>query len=133
MARILIIDDDARVRRILSGGFERLGHEVQEAVDGADGIHAFLHTRFDLVVTDVFMGDRRGTETVRWLRRLDPTVPIIAVPGPLLEDLAAPLDDAERLGADVTMRTVFGIADITAAAARLLADERRRRSRELAG
>ena len=124
MSRVLIIDDDPRIRAVLAAGFQRIGHEVHEATDSSDGIDAFIHARFDLVVTDVFMEDRKGVETIRWLRRLDPTVPVIAVPGPLLEDLASPLHDAELLGADVTMKAIFGVADITAAAARLLSSPR---------
>ena len=72
MAKILIIDDDAQIRRMLERALTGVGYEVVEAKDGDDGLKAFAKHRPELVVTDIVMPDREGLETIRELRRLAP-------------------------------------------------------------
>src|ERR1700733_14793564 len=81
MAKILIIDDDAQIRRMLERALTGVGYEVVEAKDGDDGLKAFAKHRPELVVTDIVMPDREGLETIRELRRLAPHLPVIAISG----------------------------------------------------
>src|SRR2546423_454608 len=55
MARILVIDDDDAVRSTVRRILEPLGHEVQEADDGAAGLTLLADKGADLVITDIFM------------------------------------------------------------------------------
>jgi len=96
MARILVIDDDPNIRRVLQRMLDRAGHEVAVAVDGVEGLRLFAAEAFDLVITDIIMPRREGLETIVELRRQKGGVPIIAMTGYVGRPY---LDAAARLGA----------------------------------
>ncbi len=68
MATILVVEDDASIRRVCVMWLEREGHTVLEARDGADA-REFLQTcDVDLLVSDVEMPRLSGTDLVAWWR-----------------------------------------------------------------
>jgi circadian clock protein KaiC len=80
MARILVVDDEADERFLLRRAFERAGHEVGDADDGAVALAIARDSPPDLIVTDMMMPVMSGAELIRRLRR-DPAtagIPIIA-------------------------------------------------------
>ena len=81
MARILLVDDDDAVRAILRRALVAAGHEVEEAANGALAVAAYRRQPADLVITDLVMPEKDGLEAIMELRRLDPTVKIIAMSG----------------------------------------------------
>lgn len=81
MAKILLIDDDEMLRRVLSKSLAHAGHEVIQAADGQQGLDLARVTGVDIVVTDLIMPVREGVETILQLRRERPTLPIIAISG----------------------------------------------------
>jgi len=81
MSRILVIDDDEQVRALLSEILRRAGHDVAEAVNGADGLAQYQARPADLVITDLIMPEKEGVETILELRKAYPTVRIIAISG----------------------------------------------------
>jgi CheY-like chemotaxis protein len=81
MARILVIDDEEEVRRVVDVMLKNAGHDAVLAVDGNDALQKFAQQRFDLVICDVFMPEKEGIETLKGLRQLDPVVPIIMMSG----------------------------------------------------
>jgi CheY-like chemotaxis protein len=81
MARILVIDDDALVRETVKNMLELNGHEVSLAEHGGDGLRRFGGGTFALVITDILMPEVEGMETVRRLRQISATTPIIAMTG----------------------------------------------------
>lgn len=81
MARILIVDDDEMVRGTIKAILERAGHDVVMAVDGEDGLRQFQQVGCDLVVCDIFMPNKEGISTLRDLRSLDGSIPIITMTG----------------------------------------------------
>lgn len=81
VARILVIDDDDLVAKTIVALLESAGHDVQLGTDGRDALRAFRVGAFDLIVTDIFMPEMEGLETIREIRRLDRKVPIIAMSG----------------------------------------------------
>ncbi len=75
-ARILVIDDEREIRRILTASLTGHGYEVREAASGQEGVsQAALHQP-DLVVLDLGLPDMDGVEVVRRLREWTQT-PII--------------------------------------------------------
>ena len=83
MFRILVVDDEPDLRYLLRSFFERAGHEVREAGDGAAALEAVRRSPPDLVVTDMMMPVMGGAELIRRLRA-DPVtarIPILAVTG----------------------------------------------------
>jgi DNA-binding response OmpR family regulator len=81
MKRILVIDDDEQLRKMLKRMLLQAGYEVIEAVDGLEGTHLFLQQPADLVITDIFMPGKEGLEIIRELRKKFHDVKIIAMSG----------------------------------------------------
>ncbi len=80
MAKILVVDDEPAHRLLLRRTFERAGHEVTDAGDGAAALRAVAESRPDLVVTDVMMPVMDGAELIVRLRSEPATsdIPILA-------------------------------------------------------
>lgn len=119
MARILVIDDDARIRLLLRRVLEKDGHQVEEAGDGASGCDRQRAGGFDLIVTDIVMPDQEGVETIRVLKREFPKLPIIAISGGGGQGIDY-LAMAKKMGADLVLAKPFGNHDVSAAVAELL-------------
>jgi len=82
--RILLVDDDPRVRKILGELMKSWGHTIVVAEDGFSALDAFLVASrsgqpFDVVITDLGMPRMNGAELVRRIREHDRQVPIIIV------------------------------------------------------
>jgi DNA-binding response OmpR family regulator len=117
VAKILIIDDDPRMRRTVSRILARAGHEVIEAPDGMEGMELFRRNHPDIVVTDIVMPKKEGIETILDLRREHPSALILAISGGAVmpSGLHAPLDYldlAKGLGADAVLAKPFRTADL---------------------
>jgi CheY-like chemotaxis protein len=83
VSRILVVDDEPDLRFILRRIFERAGHEVADAGDGAAALECVRGWLPELVVTDMMMPMMNGQELIRRLRA-DPAtaqIPILAVTG----------------------------------------------------
>lgn len=81
MSKILVIDDDAQVRRMFRTLLQGAGHEVREAADGEAAMQILQETHHDVVITDVLMPVLDGWDTISWLRETFPETGIIAVSG----------------------------------------------------
>ena len=81
MARVLVIDDDEEIRTIIEHMLVGAGHQVEAALDGAEGLRLFGKRPPDLVLTDINMPDLDGHDVIAAIRVLHPEVPIIAVSG----------------------------------------------------
>jgi CheY-like chemotaxis protein len=73
MSRILVVDDEPDERFLLRRMFERAGHEVLDAADGAAALAIVRESAPDLIVTDMMMPVMDGPELIRqafrsWLR-----------------------------------------------------------------
>ncbi len=68
MSRILLVDDEARIREVVQYALERDGHVVAAEADGSAGLGRLSHEPFDLVVLDVSMPGLDGLELMRRLR-----------------------------------------------------------------
>lgn len=99
MAKILVIDDEAQLRDLLTKMLERDGHKVMTAFDGVEGVRVFSQFNPDLVITDIIMPNKDGVEVIMDLVALDPTIPIIAISGGRRAITAEfNLESAEMLG-----------------------------------
>jgi two-component system KDP operon response regulator KdpE len=74
--RILVVDDEARMRRFVQMNLDLEGFEVSEAEDGLTAIEKVRNEVFDLVVLDVMMPALDGFETLEHIRELS-SVPVI--------------------------------------------------------
>ena len=81
MARILLVDDEISIRRLLQTILAHEGHEVTTACDGNEGLSLVNLAIFDLVITDLIMPDKEGLEMIREIRKSHPNLKIIAMTG----------------------------------------------------
>jgi PAS domain S-box-containing protein len=99
-ARILVADDEPRVRTSLRQMLEQGGHEVIEAVDGKQGLRQALGGQVDLVITDLVMPEKEGLETIQALRQEMPDIGIVAISGAFGGQF---LKAARAMGADAAL------------------------------
>lgn len=120
MASILLIDDDAGVRRFVSAVLQRAGHKVLEAADGLKGLRALAENSVDLVITDLIMPEKEGLETIHELRQTGSKVGILAISGGFPGNPLNILDMAKRIGADAALGKPFTPSELLDAVERLL-------------
>ena len=75
-AKILLVDDEEAIQKLLRFPLEKEGYQVVQARDGQEALDAFAREPFDLVILDLMMPRIDGTEVCRRLRAVS-TVPII--------------------------------------------------------
>jgi len=76
MKKILVVDDDELLRRVLVSDFARRGYEVCEAGDGAQALEWLARKSFDLVISDVKMPKMDGAELLTTIREIYQEVPV---------------------------------------------------------
>src|SRR5687768_14301785 len=79
MRRILIIDDNETMREGMAATVHRMGHQVDVAAGGVEGLAQFKKRGADLVITDLKMDGMSGMAVLEALRDLDPSVPALIV------------------------------------------------------
>jgi len=79
MKRLLVVDDDARMRRVLQILAHKIGLESTTAASADEALASFRAEQSDLVVTDLKMPDRSGIDLLRDLREIDAEVPVIVL------------------------------------------------------
>jgi CheY-like chemotaxis protein len=116
--KILIIDDDDDFRTMLRIMLGKAGYDILEASNGRSGVDLFLEQHPDLVITDLFMPEQEGLETIRKLKRLNSGIKIIAISGGCSAISFDFLPFAEALGATSILAKPFSrnhiLTEITA-------------------
>jgi two-component system KDP operon response regulator KdpE len=108
--RVLVIDDEAQLRRAVTRSLEGHGYQVREAEDGAAALSAFEVFKPDVVLLDMMLPDMSGVQVCRELRRKHRTpIIILSVIGEERMKVAA-LDE----GADDYLTKPFGMDELLA-------------------
>lgn len=79
--KILVVDDDQVIRLMLEMALESKGYQVIVAADGKEAIAALHNEKFDLVITDLQMGDPDGFAVLREAKELDPLIRRVVMSG----------------------------------------------------
>ena len=110
MAKILVVDDEAQIRKFLRISLGASGHQVTEAETAEAGIALIKTEPFELVILDLGLPDMDGQEAITAIRDLSP-VPII-----VLSVRSTEVDKVEALdrGADDYVVKPFGIGELMA-------------------
>jgi len=107
--KVLVIEDNADLRDYLRQALKLEGHEVLSARNGKEALSMLDGKAFDAVVTDLFMPEMDGIETITALRRRLPDARVIAISGrPGVDYLTV----ARELGVKHTLRKPFEIEEL---------------------
>ena len=107
---ILVVDDDAPLREMLTRAFEREGHTITAVADGVSALEILEHGTFDVILLDVALGaGPSGHDIARALRERRDVTPVI-----MLTALDSEADAVQGLeaGADDYVTKPFGIAEL---------------------
>ena len=121
MSLILVIDDAATVRQLVGRILVDANYSVLEAQDGDVGVALFQQHRPSLVITDLFMPNKEGIETIQEIRRLSPGTKIIAMSASTSATGKLYLGAAKKLGADAVLAKPFEPAELLEVVDRLIA------------
>ena len=119
MPRVLVVDDEVNIVRLIQVNLERQGYQVETANNGAQALAKIRESRPDLLVSDVMMPEMDGFELLSTIRR-DPVLndlPVIM--------LTAKAQDANVMegytrGADMYLTKPFNPAELITFAKRIL-------------
>jgi DNA-binding NtrC family response regulator len=81
--RVLLVDDQPELRRLLRRGLLKAGYVVVEAWNGRVAVELAQQLSFDVVISDVRMPDMSGFELLDALQELDPDLPVVLTSGSL--------------------------------------------------
>ena len=111
MARILIVEDEARIASFVSKGLRAEGHQTTVAVDGHGGLDQALSGDFDLMVLDIGLPGIDGFEVLDQLRSQGSRMPVIVLTA---RDSVTDTVSALEGGADDYMPKPFRFAELMA-------------------
>ncbi len=119
--RVLIIDDEPEIRKMLNKMLSNVIQDVLVAEDGQEGLQIVNSTlEIDLVITDLIMPGKEGIETILELKRDRPEIKILAISGGGKVGPHDYLTLAKGLGADLTLTKPFLKEDLCGAVNYLL-------------
>lgn len=108
MSRVLVIDDNLDLLELMQVILTVGGYTVEIASSGSAGVRAAKERSFDLVITDLFMPNQDGIETIGLIRAALPDLKVLAVSGGgRLGPSPSYLMTAMQIGADAALAKPF--------------------------
>ncbi len=117
--RVLVVDDDRLVRRLMTDGLRSLQYQVTACENGEQALATLDRERFDLLLVDFAMPGMNGAEVASTAQNRQPGIKVLMVSG--YADSAAV---EAALGSARLLRKPFDVAELGAAVAETLADVR---------
>jgi CheY-like chemotaxis protein len=121
--RIMVVDDDAAIRRSLHTLLSRSGYQVLEAADGSEAVRLWRNGGADLVITDLHMPNKDGIQTIIELLTHTPGVPIIAMSGGGQTKRLDLLGNVTLLGSVFTIEKPFTLTEMLNVVSRALGQQ----------
>ncbi|CAH2602529.1 Response regulator [Rhodovastum atsumiense] len=121
MASILLIEDVPAVLLSLRLILQGKGHQVTDATNGAEAVELLRVTRFDLVITDIWMAGASGVDVIREGRRHSPPTRFLGITGGN-PNVSGQVEEPhpDRYGADLLLRKPFKREALLSAVEQLL-------------
>lgn len=116
-ARILVVDDEASIRDLLSKTLALAEYEVDTAADASTALDRVRGTAYDLLIADLKMPGMDGLTLIRQVKRMRAELPVIIITGYSTESSAI---EAVNLGVAGYLTKPFRVPQVLAAAAKAL-------------
>lgn len=113
MARILLLEDERPLRRLMAEVLTEQGHEVVDHPDGRVIRDISLIKDFDVLITDLIMPEVDGLEAVLAIKKVNPDIKVIAFSGGGRTVTLDYLPYAKSFGAEVVLHKPFLIDELT--------------------
>ncbi|MGA9060437.1 MAG: HD domain-containing phosphohydrolase [Terracidiphilus sp.] len=101
-AQVLVVDDEAPVRTMVTAALERQGYTVEQAGDGREALQALEMNTFNLVLTDIVMQDVNGIALLDRIHALQPNLPVVMVTA--VHDISVAIDSMRRGAYDYLLK-----------------------------
>lgn len=118
--QILLADDDEGIRKVVSAGLRIAGYITLTAADGAAALSTCRQHPVDLAIIDLLMPKKEGIETIVELRRMQPSLAIVAISGGGCAAAHDYLRMALMLGATRTLAKPFCLQELLVTVTSLL-------------
>ena len=117
-ARVLVVEDEEKVRVLLNDAFRSEGHDVTEATTGAEALKRLDAGEFDLMICDLGLPELSGLHVARWVKEFRPDLPVIIATG-FAEMIAE--EDYDKARIDDVISKPYALSDVLMRANTLLA------------
>ena len=117
--KILIVDDEPDVAKVLAESVRLQGHEPLVAASGEEGLALLNQKRPDAVFLDIVMPGMSGIEVLRRIRQVHPALPVIVITG---HASTAEIEQANHLGVTDCLQKPFVLNQLSQALRRLAAE-----------
>lgn len=117
-ARVLVVEDEEKVRVLLNDAFRSEGHDVTEAATGAEALKRLDAGEFDLMICDLGLPELSGLHVARWVKEFRPDLPVIIATG-FAEMIAQ--EDYDKARIDDVISKPYALSDVLLRANTLLA------------
>jgi excisionase family DNA binding protein len=117
--RVLVVDDEASIRDLLSKTLALAEYDVDTAPDGRSAVASLRDQTYDLMITDLKMPGMDGLTLIHEAKRLAPRLPVVIITAHSTEASAI---ESVNLGVSGYLTKPFRIAKILSTAARILGD-----------
>jgi len=107
VANVLVVDDEASVRRTLCRMLTNLGHQAWDVADGSEALQLLDGVRFDLIISDVYMAAVDGMELLVRMQQRGRQVPLVMISGGGFLPKDEVLAMARRCGAAASLDKPF--------------------------
>ena len=109
MMTVLVVDDEAGVRELLSDALRIAGYDPEVAANGIEALALWKSRTFDLCIVDINMPTMDGFEFVETVRKVDQSLPILLLSA---RDAASDVAKGLRFGADDYVRKPFSLEEL---------------------
>jgi PAS domain S-box-containing protein len=117
-ARVLVVEDEEKIRTLLQEAFCAAGHKVTEAANGAEAIKRLDDGEFDLMICDLGLPELSGLHVARWVKEFRPDLPVIIATG-FAEMITK--EDHDKARIDDVIRKPYAVADVLNRANQIIA------------
>jgi DNA-binding NtrC family response regulator len=107
--KILVVDDEEAICRLMELVFDNTGHTVLAVYNGADAVGAVKKEHFDIVFLDIIMKGINGLETMEEIKKISPETQVVIITGNITDNV---ITEKAIKGADWLFYKPFDIKNI---------------------